>query len=72
MRLDAWMLQHLGTAIHMCGTAPMGDVVDGQGRVLGVRGLRVADTSILPSVPSRGPFATAVFIGELIAESMRE
>lgn len=69
--LDRWMLSHLGTAIHMCGTAPMGPVVDGTGRVHGVSGLRVADTSILPDVPHRGPAATAVFIGELVARAMR-
>jgi choline dehydrogenase-like flavoprotein len=43
-------------------------VVDGYGRVHGVAGLRVADTSILPDVPSRGPAATAVLLGERIAE----
>jgi choline dehydrogenase-like flavoprotein len=32
--------------------------------------LRVADTSILPTVPSRGPAATAVLIGERVAEFM--
>lgn len=73
-RLDAWARAHLGTAIHLCGSAPMGAagapgaVVDGRGRVHGVPGLRVADTSILPTVPSRGPAATAVLIGERIAE----
>lgn len=76
--LDRWIREHLGTAIHMCGTAPMGQegdaaaVVDGAGRVHGVPGLRVADTSILPSAPSRGPFNTAVLIGEFVARSMRE
>jgi choline dehydrogenase-like flavoprotein len=69
-RLDAWVAAHLGTAIHLSGTAAMGGVVDGAGRVLGVEGLRVADTSMLPRVPSRGPFNTAVFIGELIARLM--
>ena len=69
--LDAWMLAHLGTAIHLSGSAPMGTVVDAHGRVLGVAGLRVADTSILPTVPTRGPSATAVLIGELIARSIR-
>jgi len=77
-RLDEWMLRHLGTAIHMCGSAPMGPegdpgaVVDGHGRVHGVEGLRVADTSILPTTPSRGPAATAVLIGELVARAMRQ
>lgn len=75
--LDAWMLGHLGTAIHLCGSAPMGPssdphaVVDGFGRVHGVPGLRIADTSMLPDTPSRGPAATAVLIGELVARFMR-
>lgn len=75
--LDAWMRTHLGTAIHLCGSAPMGPasdpfaVVDGFGRVRGVVGLRVADTSMLPDVPSRGPAATAVLIGELVARFVR-
>jgi choline dehydrogenase-like flavoprotein len=69
-RLDAWIMAHLGTALHTCGTAPMGSVVDGAGRVIGVEGLRVADTSILPTAPHRGPANTAVFIGEFIARRM--
>ncbi|XPP27250.1 MAG: mycofactocin system GMC family oxidoreductase MftG [Leucobacter sp.] len=69
-RLDAWVAAHLGTAIHLSGTAAMGTVTDGSGRVRGVGGLRVADTSILPRVPSRGPFNTAVFIGEFVAGRM--
>ena len=68
--LDAWIGSRLGTALHTCATAAMGRVVDGQGRVLGVDGLRVADTSILPTAPHRGPSNTAVFIGERIARSM--
>jgi choline dehydrogenase-like flavoprotein len=70
--LDAWITTHLSTAIHLSGSAPMGEVVDGHGRVYGVDALRVADTSILPVVPSRGSFNAAVFIGELIAHRMSE
>jgi choline dehydrogenase len=75
--LDEWMLLHLGTAIHLCGSAKFGAaddpaaVVDQYGRVHGVTGLRVADTSILPTTPTRGPAATAVLIGELIAGFIR-
>lgn len=75
--LDQWMLRHLGTAIHLCGSARFGPahdpaaVVDQYGRVHGVQGLRVADTSILPTTPTRGPAATAVLIGELIASFIR-
>ncbi|MFF3377476.1 GMC family oxidoreductase [Streptomyces sp. NPDC002680] len=75
--LDAWISAHLGTAQHTCGTAPMGPAddpataVDQYGRVHGIAGLRVADTSILPEAPVRGPAATAVLIGELVAHAMR-
>ena len=72
--LDRWIRQHLTTAIHMSGTARMGTdagaVVDQELRVHGVDGLRVADTSVLPQVTSRGPAATAVMLGERAAELM--
>jgi predicted dehydrogenase (TIGR03970 family) len=72
--LDRWVRQHLTTAIHLSGTARMGTdpgaVVDQELRVRGVDGLRVADTSVLPHVPSRGPAATAVMLGERAAELM--
>ena len=47
-----------------------GAVVDQHLRVRGVEGLRVADTSVLPEVPTRGPAATAVMVGERAAELM--
>ncbi|WP_026401610.1 mycofactocin dehydrogenase MftG [Actinomadura rifamycini] len=69
--LDAWIRARLGTSQHTCGTVPMGPAVDASGRVRGVRGLRVADTSVLPTAPLRGPAATAVLIGELAADAVR-
>jgi choline dehydrogenase-like flavoprotein len=72
--LDEWMRTHLATAIHASGSARMGpasdpeSVVDQYGRVRGVEGVRVADTSILPTVVSRGPAATAIMIGERVAD----
>jgi choline dehydrogenase-like flavoprotein len=74
--LDRWVRAHLTTAIHLSGTARMGPssdpgaVVDQELRVRGVSGLRVVDTSVLPRVPSRGPAATAVMVGERAAELM--
>jgi predicted dehydrogenase (TIGR03970 family) len=74
--LDGWVRAHLTTAIHLAGTARMGPdrdagaVVDQLLRVRGVSGLRVVDTSVLPRVPSRGPAATAVMLGERAAELM--
>jgi predicted dehydrogenase (TIGR03970 family) len=74
--LDDWIRAHLTTAIHLSGTARMGPpsdpgaVVDQELRVRGLSGLRVVDTSVLPRVPSRGPAATAVMLGERAAELM--
>jgi predicted dehydrogenase (TIGR03970 family) len=74
--LDGWIRAHLTTAIHLAGTARMGPdsdpgaVVDQRLRVRGVSGLRVVDTSVMPRVPSRGPAATAVMLGERAAELM--
>ena len=75
--LDAWARTHIITSLHTAGTAKMGRpgdpqaVVDQQGRVYGVEGLRVVDMSILPDVPSRVPAATAMMIGEKVADMMK-
>jgi choline dehydrogenase len=72
--LDRWLRRSIATAVHLCGTARMGPegdpgaVVDQRLRVRGVEGLRVADTSVLPSAPTRGPAATAVMLGERAAD----
>ena len=71
--LETWIRHNITTAVHLCSSAPMGPdadpmaVVDQYCRVRGVEGLRVVDTSILPSAPSRGPACTAVLIGERAA-----
>jgi choline dehydrogenase-like flavoprotein len=68
--LDAWVAQNLSTSVHLSGTCRMGPdrdagaVVDELCRVRGIEGLRVVDTSIMPTVTTRGPYATAIMIGE--------
>jgi predicted dehydrogenase (TIGR03970 family) len=75
--LDRFIRNDVVTNIHLSGSCRMGAaddelaVVDQHGRVRGVTGLRVADTSILPETPSRGTSATTVMIGERIADLMR-
>lgn len=55
---------------HSGGTASMGKVVDAEGKVMGVKGLRVVDASIIP-VPLGGhPQATLYAMAEQIAEMM--
>lgn len=53
---------------HQCSTAKMGlddmSVVDGQLKVYGIDGLRVADASIMPHVTSGNTMAPCVVIGE--------
>jgi choline dehydrogenase-like flavoprotein len=62
---------------HACGTCRMGDpsdprsVVDPDGRVLGVEGLRVADASVFPWVTRANTNLTAILVGERIARAMR-
>ena len=59
---------------HMVGTCKMGPrkdsmaVVDAQLRVHGIYGLRVADASIMPQVPSANTLAASLMIGEKAAD----
>jgi choline dehydrogenase-like flavoprotein len=56
-----------GTSFHICGTCRMGadtaSVLDPQLRVRGVQGLRVVDTSIMPTIVSGNTNAPAMAIG---------
>lgn len=72
------LLETLGTSMHLSGSCAMGGpddpdaVVDERCRVIGVDGLWIADGSVMPSLPSRGPHATTVMIGERVAEFVAE
>lgn len=46
-------------------------VVDGQGRVHGVQGLRVIDASIMPLIITGNLNATTIMIAEKIADQIR-
>lgn len=66
-RLSRFVRRSLITTYHYGGTCRMGvdpdSVVDAELRVRGVRGLRVADASIMPTVPVCALNATAMVIG---------
>ncbi|MBV8786309.1 MAG: mycofactocin system GMC family oxidoreductase MftG [Mycobacterium sp.] len=59
------------TSQHLCGTAPMGAVVDHRCRVHATENLWVIDGSILPVITSRGPHATIVMLGHRAADFVR-
>lgn len=55
---------------HMTGTCPMGTVLDADCRVLGIEGLRVADASVMPTIPSGNTYLGCVMVAERIARKM--
>jgi choline dehydrogenase len=67
-----YIRETLTTYQHVVGTCKMGvdelAVVDTELRVYGVTGLRVADASIMPAVPSGNTHAATTMIGERAAE----
>jgi choline dehydrogenase len=55
---------------HPVGTCAIGHVVDGDGRVLGIDGLYVADASIIASIPRANTNLSVVALAERLAERM--
>jgi len=72
--LDAAIREHVESAYHPCGTARMGRrddpmaVVDAECRVIGVAGLRVADSSIFPQITNGNTNAPSILVGEKAAD----
>ncbi len=56
---------------HMTSTCPMGQVLDANCRVLGLEGLRVADASAMPTIPSGNTYLGCVMIAERVARKMK-
>ena len=62
------------SAYHPCGTARMGRaddpmaVVDPECRVIGVEGLRLADSSIFPRIPNGNLNGPSIMVGEKAAD----
>ncbi len=73
--LDEFVRQHAETAFHPSCTCKMGTddmaVVDGEGRVHGLDGLRVVDASIMPLITTGNLNAPTIMIAEKIADKIR-
>ncbi|WP_417597278.1 choline dehydrogenase [Pararhodobacter oceanensis] len=72
--LDDFIREHVESAYHPCGTARMGRrddpqaVVDSHGQVIGVEGLRVADSSIFPRITNGNLNGPSILVGEKMAD----
>ncbi len=73
-QIDEFLREHLESAYHPCGTCKMGSkddpmsVVDPDTRVIGVEGLRVADSSIFPHVTYGNLNGPSIMTGEKAAD----
>ncbi len=70
-----WIRNNSQTAYHPIGTCRMGQgpntVVDERLRVHGIEGLRIADASIFPTMPSGNTNAPSIMVGEKAADLIR-
>jgi choline dehydrogenase len=66
--IRSFIRQVAGTVYHPCGTCRMGEdekaVVDPELRVRGLAGLRVADASVMPTIPSPNIHPATIMIAE--------
>lgn len=73
--LDEFIRNHAETAFRPSCSCKMGSddmaVVDGQGRVHGMEGLRVVDASIMPLIITGNLNATTIMMAEKIADRIR-
>ena len=73
-QIDAFIREHAESAYHPCGTCKMVGaddpmaVVDPETRVIGVDGLRVADSSIFPQVTNGNLNGPSIMTGEKAAD----
>ena len=76
-QIEGFLRDHSDTEYHPCGTCKMGPhsdpmaVVDAQLRVHGIQGLRVVDTSIMPTLTGGNTTAPTIMIAEKAADLIR-
>jgi choline dehydrogenase len=74
-QLDKFIREHAETAFHPSCSCKMGTddmaVVDGEGRVHGMQGLRVVDASIMPIITTGNLNAPTIMMAEKIADKIR-
>lgn len=72
--IDEFLIEHLESAYHPCGTCKMGPesdpsaVVGADGAVHGVQGLRVVDASVFPVIPNGNLNSPTIMTAEKMAD----
>jgi choline dehydrogenase len=73
--LQEYLRQRVGTSYHACGSCRMGTdeqaVVDSEGRLRAVAGLRVVDASIMPRIVTGNLNAPILMMAEKISDRIR-
>lgn len=73
--IESWIRHNSETAYHPIGTCRMGPgpnaVVDEKLKVYGIEGLRIADASIFPTMPSGNTNAPSIMVGEKCADLIK-
>jgi len=76
--IDGFIREHAESAYHPCGTCRMGAaddpaaVVDPELRVIGVEGMRVADSSVFPRITNGNTNAPSIMVGEKASDHILE
>ena len=74
--LETWLRENITGFFHPVGTCRIGApddeqaVVDPDGQVRGVQGLRIADASVMPAIVRATTNLTAIMIGEKMAQAI--
>lgn len=73
--IEEFIKENAETGFHPCGTCRMGPgsntVVSDRLKVHGIKGLRVADASIFPTIPSGNTNAACIMVGEKASEFIK-